>query len=324
MSQFLDLPRELRDMIYMAILTWEDPRPTLQDLSSRTDERRRQGGTLAHQLVHGCDFPSKVAPRTCANFLAMNRQVYSEMMQAIEYARKKDMLFAKIDCVKKDWSTCYFTWLSFPLVHTTSSASATAPVSWAPEFPVIGRLLGAPHGRRQRHKPLTSTLEKLQMDVRILYDETSEQRRARGTSDRTCWAICEALRRVFELDTYQADTRTHGMSDLAIDTLIINVIPPDQPAKDTLPRRDSANETDSETTSEDEDHSRVLARDLVDVWNKLWAGDDYKGRFYCHLLERIKRVRVCVDGELVRERELRLELERGQEERRRIAMRVGW
>jgi hypothetical protein len=42
------------------------------------------------------------------------------------------------------------------------------------------------------------------------------------------------------------------------------------------------------------------------------------------LLERILKVRICMDGVLVRERELRLELERGQAERRRIAMRVGW
>jgi hypothetical protein len=59
----------------------------------------------------------------------------------------------------------------------------------------------------------------------------------------------------------------------------------------------------------------------VDVWNELWLG-----RWpvkYEALLQRIERVRVCIDGVLVRERGLRVELERGRREMKRLVLRSG-
>jgi hypothetical protein len=41
------------------------------------------------------------------------------------------------------------------------------------------------------------------------------------------------------------------------------------------------------------------------------------------LLQRIERVRVCIDGVLVRERGLRVELERGRREMKRLVLRSG-
>jgi hypothetical protein len=85
----------------------------------------------------------------------------------------------------------------------------------------------------------------------------------------------------------------------------------------------NAGQADSAGKSHDADDARVVARELVDVWNNLWSGDGFSSRQFSKLLERIKRVQVCIDGVLVGERALRLELERGQAERRRIAQRVG-
>lgn len=66
------------------------------------------------------------------------------------------------------------------------------------------------------------------------------------------------------------------------------------------------------------------ARELVSVWNRIWAGEDFKGRYYQCLLERIGRVEVWVDGEVVGKRDLGRELERGRREMGRVARRVGW
>jgi hypothetical protein len=233
---------------------------------------------------------------TCANLLTTNRQVNTEMTQAIERAKRKELLLARVDCMLKNDQNHYFTWLALPLVHNAPTVSTKQPskekCSWAPRVLDVARLLAAP---KSGSKPgITTHIENLQIDVRMFQDDP--ERRA-GRSESTSWAICAALMKIC------GDDFERGARDVVIDTLILNVVSP---------------------TKAQPDSARVVVRQLVDLWNKLWSSSERpEVQRYRSLLGRIKRVRICVDEVLVSERGLRLELERGQAERRRIAFRIG-
>jgi hypothetical protein len=298
MPQFLDLPRELRDMIYLAIITWQDPYP-----EPRAACTRLRPGDDGHDDI-GCVYFSERVPSTCANVLTVNRQISHEMTQTIERARRKDMLSAKMDCIVNGDEWHWLNWRSLPFVRTTYThvpIEKKVTPGWVPKVPVVGRLLAAPETPRVI---LTTSIEHLQIDVHSIHCQESQG--DDHTTHRTGWAIFAALKKILE---------TPSPSELNIATLILNVILP-PPSPSPAPAQ--------ETRPPVNEYSRLLVQDLVNVWNALWANDERRAKAYRILLERIQRVRVCIDGVLVRERELRLELERGQRERRRIAMRVGW
>jgi hypothetical protein len=317
MPLFFDLPRELRDLIYTAIITWENPRPTRESTWSVHDWNPLWESQTGGVNDSTCFFSSESAPTTCANVLAASRQCNKEMCQAIDCAKRKRLLLARLDCMVTSEKMHLFTWLSIPIVHNTARPATAKPKSkkassWAPRVPGVARLLAA----QQREKGeevgagITTCIEELQVDIRLFADDTAQQ--GQRSSDQTSWAVCAALKSICEPNF------TQNPHDVTIDTLTLNVVSAAQASLNTAPKRDSA----QMDVAEEEAH--VVARELVDVWNKLWSSDNGQARCYGNLLRRIKRVRVCVDGVLVRERELRLELERGQAERRRIAMRVGW
>jgi hypothetical protein len=306
MPQFFDLPRELRDMIYMAIVTWERPRPTLEDTANM----------WAWHLLNKsqtCLFASEQPPSTCANVLAASRQMHEETMQALDRARRAGFLVARMDCIAKKDSlramNHYFTWLSIPIVsRSRSEKKNSVRRGWVPNVPVVGRLLASPT-RNESIDIFSTTIEELQIDIR-LFDEDLEDGSQSGHSSlaNTKWNVCAALKQIC---SHSKETDSWPAS-LTIDTLVLNVLAPG-------PTKSAQDDSDSRRKN-----ARALARELVDIWNSLWSGGEYKSRVYGGLLEKIKRVRVCIDGVLVRERKLRLELERGQAERRRIAQRVGW
>ncbi|KAH3915358.1 hypothetical protein HBI56_165360 [Parastagonospora nodorum] len=307
MAHFSDLPRELRDMIYMAVITWERQRPEIAQTSNPWNWYRTGSSSS------GCHFALEPPPSTCANVLAVNRQVNLEMKQALERARRAGLVMARIDCIAKKIARreagYYFTWLSIPIVQRSRAVmkSRCVVIAW-PSVPVVGRLL-ASSTRKESISDSPTCIEQLQVDIR-LHDQDLEDGAYSGSSTivNISWAVCAALKRICD---HSKETDSWPAS-LAIDTLVLNVLRPDAP---------KSRQDDSEKWK---DSARAVTRELVNVWNKLWSGDEYRSRYYGGLLEKIKRVRVCVDGELVRERELRLELERGQAERRRIAQRVGW
>jgi hypothetical protein len=199
------------------------------------------------------------------------------------------MLVARVDCMLKNERKHYFTWRALPLVYnspTVASEERAEKSSWAPRVLDVARLLAAP----KKKGGVTTRIEKLQIDVRMFWDEPGRQ--AQGRSESTSWAICAALTKICGAE---------GERDVRVDTLILNVV---SPAAKATP-----------------DAARGVARQLVDLWNKLWSSERAEAQRYRGLLGRIKRVRICVDEVLVSERGLRLELERGQAERRRIAFR---
>lgn len=215
----------------------------------------------------------------------------------------------------------YFTWLSIPLVKTGPGPRGqrrSITPGWAAYLTTPRTALS---NRGFTHSNSSTTIEQLWIDIRLLGD-TSTRRAFESPRDRTSWAICAALKHVFEHDPDIIPTRD-CRNDVTIDEVILNVVPPTTPVpKTTTHYLVAPNNSVLEAEKPNMNHPENVAKELVDVWNKLWSGDEFKARYYKNLLERIKIVRICVDGVTFRVRELRVELDRGQAEARRIEMRM--
>ena len=317
MSPFLELPRELRDMIYMAIITLERPRPTPGEAQWLFKFRRVVEPQSIHRGEYGCDYNLDKPPSTCASFLQCNRQIYIEMGEAIRLAHQKGLVSARLDCIAEDESFHYFSWLKIPLLKTTwqlkEARSGIMPV-WADRM--VENILS----KRCSACWMASTLiHQLWIDIRLFGNRSGKWARNTGPPDRTSWAVCAAIKRILEKGPdFSESTDSSHMT--MVDELVLNIVaPPIVPEGKYLDEDFPTDEVSDGTV-----HPRTVAKELVDVWNKIWAADDYKGSFYQVLLERIKKVRICINEETWRVRELRAELVRGQAERRRIAARVGW
>lgn len=324
MPQFLDLPRELRDMIYLAIITAERPRPSLGEAQWLFRFRRVIEPQSSHRGEYGCAYSLEPRPSTCANFLQCNRQVHEELSRAIRLAKKKELMSVRLDCIAEDESFHYFTWLGIPLVKTTwvmkEGRSRLMP-EWADRM--MEKYLACPHrvlssGCLACGTPST-LIHQLWVDVRLFGDRSGKWFRNSNPPDRTSWAICAALKRIFDKGPDFSSMKQTANTTM-VDELVLNVVTPPNISKEKL----LAEDFPADGIKDGLVHPRTVAKELVDVWNKIWAGEDFKSSFYQILIERIKKVRVCVNEETWRVRELRTELERGQAERRRIAARVGW
>ena len=180
-------------------------------------------------------------------------------------------------------------------------------------------MLGSGCDNNGRDSSSTVVLGQLWVDVRLFGDRSGKWFRSTSPPDRTSWALCAVLKRILEKgpDFTRMEDSTNSVT---VEEVVFNVVsPPNVPKERYLPE-----EFPLDGVKDGLVHPKTVAKELVDVWNKIWSGDEYKGVYYQVLLERIQRVRVCIDEETFRTRELRLELERGQAERRRIAARVGW
>ena len=325
MPHFFDLPRELRDMVYLEVIISARSRPTLKETETESGWNR-PWEPKSGLGDHGCAFSAKRAPSTCANFLVCSRQINAEMMHTIERARRKGLSAARMDCIAKD-EMHYFSWLSIPLVKTINSTNDEKKgimSNWATRYLTAPRALIGSNGGNDYRKS-TTIIEQLCIDVRLFGSDSPTRNAVEAPRDRTSWAICAALKHVFEHDPEIIPTRD-CQNDISIDEVILNVISPPRstPAPsiaNTQPSSTSIHPR-SEPDKENGMNAENVAKELVDVWNKLWSGDEFKARYYRRLLERIQRVRICVDGNTFRVRELRVELERGRAEKRRIEMRM--
>jgi hypothetical protein len=263
---------------------------------------------------YGCAYSAKPIPSTCAKFMICNRQIHEEMTQALARARRRGVLAARLDCVASDESLHAFSWRSMPLVKTmgcTPKGRVRVMLDWA------GGLIGR-HVKQASCGNRVTTIEKLWIDIRLFGSRSAKWGLNTSPPDRTSWAVCAALKHVFEQDGLLSPARRAG-GEIAVDELTLNVVSPARPRQEYL---DETFPLDG--TSEGIVHPYTVARELVEVWHKIWVGEEFKGVYHHMLLERIGRVRVCVDGATWRERELKGELERGQAERRRIAARGVW
>lgn len=328
MPQFFSLPRELRDMIYTSVVTWSLPQPHLEDTK---DHRWRHilGPASIHSGEYGCSYSTDTIPGTCANLLSCNRQINRELTQAIERAKRRGSLIAKLDCIATDESRHAFQWLSLPIVthkQCENEVKTNALATWADRlFYTPQRMLNL-SGKYSRygHQNTTTILENLWVDVRIHGNRTAKWTSNQCPPERTSWAVCAALKRLFDGDTLMRPitaTSAPGpsSSNITIDELVLNIVAPSSPKNLWLP-----DDYPLDVATYGVVHPRTVAKELLDMWNIIWTGEDFKGAHYQVLLQRVKRVRICIDGETWRVRELGMELERGQAERRRIAMRGVW
>jgi hypothetical protein len=258
-------------------------------------------------------------PPTFASFLCCNKQIFEEMNEAIRVVRREASMAAKLDCIAENESFHSFTWRSIPFVKTTLSPSEGGErglTGW------MGKLLRLPprgllHSGYLTSRTYSTMLPRLWIDIRLVEDRADTWFRIRNSPDRTAWAICAALRRLFQYGpNFSATTET--VHTITVDELVLNVVPPLASPKHESPENAAAPESSTEL-----DRAQRVAKEVLHVWNKIWRGDDFSGAYQI-LLERITCVEIRVDGQVWRSRQLRLELERGQAERRRIAARGGW
>ncbi|KNG52041.1 hypothetical protein TW65_00506 [Stemphylium lycopersici] len=339
MARFFDLPRELRDMIYREVLMSPAPRPSLHDIQSAS---HWQPIHQTHRATPGfrCSISSREIPGTCASILACNRQINEEMTLIVAKERRRQQLAARLDCAVKGDSH-YFTWLAIPFVRPEKSNAAGQQEgdnqeSWISKAITtwIIRSLGF---RQTLDENLTgpfstsldrsySSIERLWVDVR----PSSESGASNAVEaeiprrDMTSWAICAALKHIFD----NGPDRMHKNRRLKyIDEVIINILPQEPVASANTPRSEGDEEDTLLVPEVQPTNPTELLRDeLVNVWDKIWSATDantseFKARLYRPLLEKIKRVRICVGGVTFRTRGLAIELERGRAEMRRIQMR---
>ncbi|EUC30550.1 hypothetical protein COCCADRAFT_103646 [Bipolaris zeicola 26-R-13] len=347
--QFLELPRELRDMIYTEMLMPTEPLPSGQDTQTAANWYLVRQAHQPSADSSRCFLSSRAMPSTCASVLASNRQIHQEMMQIAGKARQAGQLATRLDCLVQS-NAHYFTWLAVPFVRPADGSarrieeergqSWTSKImegwSWMVSF--FNAWMESDVKRGSSSTRLFSftrsyaDIERLWVDVRpvgstISNGSGSAAAAAAAThGEMTSWAICAALKHMF--DNGPDKMRSNRRID-CVDEVILNVVPRartalgsqwgDESDGDTLVIADSSSSSPS-----DEAETERLRNELVDVWDKIWGatdGRDMRARLYRTLLERIKRVRICVDGVTFRTRGLAVELERGRAEMRRIQMR---
>ncbi|KAF2623705.1 hypothetical protein BU25DRAFT_414172 [Macroventuria anomochaeta] len=328
MPELFGLPRELRDMIYMSVVTWSLPQPRREDIEDHRWCHISDPESI-HSGEYGCSYSTDTIPGTCANLLSCNRQVNHELTQAIERAKRRGLLVAKLDCIAVDESRHAFSWLSLPIVTNRKSeheAKVSMLSAWADRILFTPQRMLNFSKRSPTPSSSTSTtiLENLWVDIRIHGNRTAKWSSNQCPPERTSWAVCAALKRLVDGDTLMRPidaTSAPGPSwnNITIGELVLNVVSPKTSNNLWLPE-----DYPLDVATYGVVHPRTVAKELLDVWNIIWTGEDFKGAHYHILLERIKIVKICVGGEIWRVRELGIELERGQAEHRRIAMRGVW
>lgn len=338
MARFTDLPRELRDHVYELLLLSTRPRPAAPadkfmayNPSAQPRFKKVYEPASALRGEFGCAYALEDVPATCAGFLACSRQMRAEMGEVRERLERRALVDVRLDCIAEDESWHYFTWLGIPLVETTWSRSVAAGAGWLPRWLSVNLARVLPANVLPAMPTSTTRIPRLWIDVRIAGSRSNKWRRSSSPDDRTAWAVCAALKRLFEHGPYLAAEQRNqpGSRVVAVDELVLNVVAPlPIPAlyspTNVAPAKLLDEEFPLDGAGEGTVHPRTVARELAGVWGKIWAGDGVKGIWYGLLLKKIGWVRVCVDGETFRVRELRGVLERGQRERRRIAERGTW
>ena len=176
---------------------------------------------------------------------------------------------------------------------------------------VLARFGWGSEEMRRTYQERETVIQRLWIDVRA-------EGRKRGTSVIPSFvtpsrALCITLTDIVEKGPDFKTWWAFGPAvETSIDELVLNVVT----SSDVSKEEDHAGANEG-------DCSRAVASDLVNMWNQLWTASPGT-QLWQVLLERVKRVRVCIDGETWKVREIRLELERGQAERRRIAARSGY
>jgi hypothetical protein len=109
MPHFLDLPREIRNLIYIAVLDpsihWLTPPSSPKEAGKRKLEEPSSGFN---------QYPLRPLFRTRPALLFANRQVHAEFTDVIERQKRLGRISYKLDCLVFARECIYPTWLSVP------------------------------------------------------------------------------------------------------------------------------------------------------------------------------------------------------------------
>lgn len=252
------------------------------------------------------------------------------MSAALDRAERKRTLAVRMDCMAVDESWFYFEVRGAPVVRTGGEVRVEVGGEgrgWVGEW-----MMWVRGESREVERRVVTRVERVVVDVRILGDRRNRVGGRVGA--RTGWAVCAAVRRFCErgvgwgLEREWKEEREGEKEkkrgeklvvEMEVGELVLNVVSPEG----ETPVKFLDEDFPPDEVEEGVVHPRTVARELDEVWSRIWAGEEPRGVVYGGLLERIDWVRVCVDGETFKLRELRGVLERGREERRWIAQRPG-
>lgn len=114
MGSLLNLPREIRDLIYLLILVSERPPPSLWAVRHEREFSRREAEGRPGDLNRGIYYPLQpFIPATHGLVLAC-RQTHAEVRDTIALLKDTTPLRYKVDCMLDHEFCIYPTWLSIP------------------------------------------------------------------------------------------------------------------------------------------------------------------------------------------------------------------
>jgi hypothetical protein len=117
MLNILDLPREIRDLIYRAVLDSELSTPSSPaELRHNRKQMPSQYGSSEYFSEHCNQYPLQPVSISISSLLLTNRQIHREILDAIARLKAQKQLRYKIDCMIEDEKRIYPTWLSVLVV----------------------------------------------------------------------------------------------------------------------------------------------------------------------------------------------------------------
>ncbi|KAF2748847.1 hypothetical protein M011DRAFT_339302 [Sporormia fimetaria CBS 119925] len=286
MAQFLELPRELRDQIYYALITSALPRSRLED-GAGWEERTAVTTTYRYR--------KELVPVNCATFLRCNRQVYAELSEAIQFAKEKDFAALTLECMIRDIGHTEFAWRKIPFVESTCTAldnernGITSPSYFDTLQELFHKYMLTPPPEKLTRKTL---LHQLWVDVKLAGEGLHWNSFNGHVLSRAKWHICLALRDIVENGSDFQSNSALTTTTTDVEEVVLNLV--------------------SDGSDKDDD-LKIVAESLITLWNNVWLGRD-PGTLYRILLYRVQRVRVCIGGRTYKVRNLRLELQRGHSE----------
>ena len=117
MVTILELPREIRDLIYMAVFNSElSPPASPAECRHDRNQISSEYGPSEYFGEHCNHYPMEPVSISCSGLLLTCRQVRAEVLDVIARLKVQNQLQYKIDCIIEDEKFFCPTWLSVPVV----------------------------------------------------------------------------------------------------------------------------------------------------------------------------------------------------------------
>lgn len=201
MPNFLGLSRELRDLVYMAVLNSANKPPPSPSADS---EERHQS---YEETFQGCNmYSTHPVHIASAALLLTNRQIHAEFAASIARLKRSGRLRYKLDCMLYEEEIIYPTWLSVPVLSERIDVLEV-------DFRLFGDPAGNAHGYMDYWKA------------------------DHGAASPVLWGLWTLLKRFLtrgpDFLSPEKDERK-----IEVDTLVLNVIDTSYPDEDWIPGYD--------------------------------------------------------------------------------------